>query len=74
MAQQISVLGADIAALVFHIVGMHDKGEIACRQWMALMRCCPARRRSLRPSWAWTPVAVPTTGPGGLLRRVIRCG
>src|SRR5215831_20878810 len=32
MAQQISVLGIDIAKLVFHIVGMDDTGHVVLRK------------------------------------------
>jgi transposase len=35
MAQTISVLGIDIAKLVFHVVGMNDAGHIVFRKRMA---------------------------------------
>jgi transposase len=35
MAQTISVLGSDIAKLVFHVVGMDDTGHVVLRQRMA---------------------------------------
>jgi hypothetical protein len=35
MAQQISVLGIDIAKLVFHVVEMHDRHEVVLRRRMA---------------------------------------
>ena len=35
MAQKISVLGIDIAKLVFHIVGMDDRGHVVLRKRMA---------------------------------------
>ena len=35
MAQKVSVLGIDIAQLVFHIVGMDDRGHVVLRKRMA---------------------------------------
>jgi transposase len=35
MAQTISVLGIDIAKLVFHIVGMDDSGHVVLRKRLA---------------------------------------
>jgi transposase len=35
MAQQRSVLGVDIAKLVFHVVGMHDRHEVVLRKRIA---------------------------------------
>jgi transposase len=35
MAQQISVLGVDIAKLVFHVVGMNDRHEVVLRKRIA---------------------------------------
>jgi transposase len=35
MAQQIRVLGIDIAKLVFHVVGMHDSGHVVLRKRIA---------------------------------------
>src|ERR671922_789858 len=35
MAQQIHVLGIDIAKLVFHVVGMDDTGHVVLRKRMA---------------------------------------
>jgi transposase len=35
MAQQMSVLGIDIAKLVFHIVGMDDSGHVMLRKRIA---------------------------------------
>jgi transposase len=35
MAQTISVLGIDIAKLVFHIVGMDDSGQVVLRKRLA---------------------------------------
>jgi transposase len=35
MAQQISVLGIDIAKLVFHVVGMDDTGVVVLRKRLA---------------------------------------
>ena len=35
MAQTISVLGIDIAKLVFHIVGMDDCGQVVLRKRLA---------------------------------------
>jgi transposase len=35
MAQQISVLGIDIAKLAFHVVGMDDTGVVVLRKRMA---------------------------------------
>jgi transposase len=35
MAQQMSVLGIDIAKLVFHVVGMDDTGAVALRKRLA---------------------------------------
>jgi transposase len=32
MAQQMSVLGIDIAKLVFHVVGMDDTGQVILRK------------------------------------------
>lgn len=36
MAQQMSVLGIDIAKLVFHVVGMDDTGAVVLRKRLAL--------------------------------------
>jgi transposase len=35
MAQTISVLGIDIATLVFHVVGMDDSGQVVLRKRIA---------------------------------------
>jgi hypothetical protein len=35
MAQTISVLGIDIAKLVFHVVGMDDSGQVVLRKRIA---------------------------------------
>ena len=35
MAQQMSVLGIDIAKLVFHVVGMDDSGYVVLRKRLA---------------------------------------
>jgi len=35
MAQQMSVLGIDIATRVFHVVGMDDAGHVVLRKRMA---------------------------------------
>jgi hypothetical protein len=35
MAQQMSVLGIDIAKLVFHVVGMDDTGAVVLRKRIA---------------------------------------
>ncbi len=35
MAQQMSVLGIDIAKLVFHVVGMDDTGAVVLRKRLA---------------------------------------
>jgi hypothetical protein len=35
MAQKISVLGIDVATLVFHVVVMHDAGYIMFRKCVA---------------------------------------
>jgi transposase len=35
MAQQMSVLGIDIATLVFHLVGMDDTGQVGLRKRLA---------------------------------------
>ena len=35
MAQKISVLGIDIAKLVFHVVGMDDTGHVVLRKRLA---------------------------------------
>jgi hypothetical protein len=47
MAQQMSVLGIDIAKLVFHVVGMDDSGyvmlrkRIARREWLHYIATLP---------------------------------
>jgi hypothetical protein len=43
MAQQIRVLGIDIAKLVFHVVGMDDTGPVVV--W--LKYCAESRRLSM---------------------------
>jgi hypothetical protein len=35
MAQKVSVLGIDIAKLVFHVVGMNDSGHVVLRKRIA---------------------------------------
>ena len=35
MAQNITVLGIDIAKLVFHVVGMDDSGQVVLRKRLA---------------------------------------
>jgi transposase len=35
MAQQMSVLGLDIATRVFHVVGINDTGHVVLRKHMA---------------------------------------
>ena len=35
MAQTMSVLGIDIAKLVFHVVGMNDRGHVVLRKRLA---------------------------------------
>jgi transposase len=50
MAQQISVLGIDIAKLVFHVVGMDERGQVVLRQrlarsaWLTFMANVPPLR------------------------------
>jgi transposase len=41
MAQQISVLGIDIAKLVFHVVGMDDTGHVVLRKRLARSELLP---------------------------------
>lgn len=41
MAQQMSVLGIDIAKLVFHVVGMDDAGHVVLRKRMARSELLP---------------------------------
>jgi hypothetical protein len=43
MAQQISVLGIDIAKLVFHVVGMDDTGRVVLRKRLARGELLPHR-------------------------------
>jgi transposase len=50
MAQKISVLGIDIAKLVFHLVGTDDRGHVILRKRMA--------RRELRHFIAMLPPAL----------------
>ena len=41
MAQQIRVLGIDIAKLVFHVVGMDDTGHVVLRKRLARSALLP---------------------------------
>ena len=50
MAQQMSVVGIDMATLVFHVVGMDDTGAVVLRkriarsEWLALIANVPPLR------------------------------
>jgi hypothetical protein len=61
MAQPVSVLGIDIAKLVFHVVGMNDPGavvlrkRIACSAWLTFIANLPPL------PVGWKPVGVPIT-------------
>jgi hypothetical protein len=50
MAQQMSVLGIDIAKLVFHVVGMDDTGAVVVRKIIAAFSpLCAATTLSRSP-------------------------
>jgi hypothetical protein len=74
MAQTISILGIDIAKLVFHVVGMDDTGHVVLRKRMARGALLHCIARSPRRLSAWKPVGVPTTGPDRFARMATRCG
>jgi hypothetical protein len=62
MAQQMRVLGIDIATLVFHVVGMDDAGHVVLRKRLLAVNCCALSPRCRRSASAWKPVGVPMIG------------
>ena len=73
MAQTISVLGIDIAKLVFHVVGMDNAGRVVLRKRLARSELPRFIANMLRRASAWKPVGVPTTGRGAV-RTAMTCG
>ena len=73
MAQTISVLGIDIAKLVFHVVGMDDSGHVVLRKRLARSELL-AFIATHHSASGWKLVAVPITGPGVFASMATTCG
>jgi transposase len=74
MAQQISVLGIDIAKLVFHVVGVDDTGHVVLRKRIARSELLTFIANLPPLPLGWKPVGVSITGPGGFASMATRCG
>jgi hypothetical protein len=75
MARKLSVLGIDIAQLVFHVVGMDDTGAVVLRKRI-VRSAVPHCIATLPPSpcsSGWKRVGVSTTGPGIFRPIAITC-
>jgi len=83
MAQTISVLGIDLAKLVFHVVGMEDSGHVVLRKrmarsaWLAFIVNLPPLRMGMEGTFKRfdLPLQTPTASHGdGSLWECARLG
>ena len=74
MAQQLSVLGIDIAKLGFHVVGMDESGHVVLRKRLA-RSALPAFIATLPPRrMGWKPAGVRIIGLGVFASMAMMCG